>query len=138
MHRLTRWLVYHIVASYAAAVMTLTCAYVLGLRPPIKGGDLVLAPGSVPGAALMLLRSSHPFAPIEGPHWFVLAVWIGLYAAVVAPCMLVRRRHAIIATRLAEGLCLQCGYDVRANLDYCPECGALIGSSHVMPKNSRI
>lgn len=125
MHRLTRWLVYHVVASYAAAVVTLSCAYVLGFRPAIQGRELVLAPALAPGAAVVLWGSSHRFAPVEGRYWFFLAVWVVLFAAVAAPHMLIRHRRAVIEARAAEGLCLYCGYDLRANPTRCPECGML-------------
>jgi hypothetical protein len=51
------------------------------------------------------------------PYWFVVAVSL-------APLALRVRRH--IAARIRRpGLCPNCGYDLRATPDRCPECGAV-------------
>jgi hypothetical protein len=34
--------------------------------------------------------------------------------------------HRVRRFRIANGLCLQCGYDIRSNIDRCPECGAMV------------
>ena len=58
------------------------------------------------------------------PHWFV-AITLLLWPA----CWLVsERKRSLRAQRLAHGLCLECGYDLRASLGRCPECGAGVGT----------
>jgi hypothetical protein len=59
------------------------------------------------------------FTIISVPFWFIaivsavpLAMWTRGH---------VRRRH-----RRTSGLCLDCGYDLRATSDRCPECGAAV------------
>ena len=62
------------------------------------------------------------------PHW----AWI-----VVAAVMPARRgrRWWRVHWRRKHGLCLECGYDLRASSERCPECGTLIraqGAAHVL------
>jgi hypothetical protein len=50
------------------------------------------------------------------PHWFVALLLIVLPArTLIARFATWRRQHA--------GRCLTCGYDIRASLERCPECG---------------
>lgn len=50
------------------------------------------------------------------PHWFIILV------AAMLPAWLLRR--AILRRRWrSKGLCRQCGYDLRASPERCPECG---------------
>lgn len=55
------------------------------------------------------------------PHWMVVAV------AAVMPAWrgLVSHRRRRLERRRHLGLCVGCGYDVRASPDRCPECGRL-------------
>lgn len=47
------------------------------------------------------------------------AVTLGLY-------LLMTMRHDQRRRRKEAGLCMQCGYDLRASTDLCPECGSPI------------
>jgi len=51
------------------------------------------------------------------PHWFLLLVTAAL------PAQWLRRHHRRTGGRRRPGLCLACGYDLRATPRRCPECG---------------
>jgi hypothetical protein len=57
---------------------------------------------------------------VRGPDWFWLTVFI---AGMVAVVYLLYRPSELRRQRLAKGLCLACGYDLRASTGRCPECG---------------
>jgi hypothetical protein len=60
------------------------------------------------------------------PHWFAAAL-----LAVLPAAWVVRRERARLARRRADGgLCPECGYDLRATTDRCPECGTLRANSN--------
>lgn len=50
--------------------------------------------------------------------------WLPLLLSAIAPILWYRRRH-----RYPRGACQQCGYDLRASPDRCPECGTIAGQS---------
>jgi hypothetical protein len=52
-------------------------------------------------------------------YWTVLSIALTIAGLTAAPIL--HQRRAV--RRLARGLCLACGYDVRASPDRCPECG---------------
>ena len=59
------------------------------------------------------------FRTLTVPYWFLASVSGALAAAGVFRYLRQRRRRV----RIARGLCRTCGYDIRATLDRCPECG---------------
>jgi hypothetical protein len=65
------------------------------------------------------------FRALGLPYWFATAALAAL--PVCALSVLVSDRRA--ETREREGMCRQCGYDLRATTGRCPECGADVGSS---------
>jgi len=54
------------------------------------------------------------------PHWLPLAMLSPLIGWIML-CAWRQRR----ARRIAAGLCVHCGYDLRASPDRCPECGTI-------------
>jgi len=55
-------------------------------------------------------------------HWLILLVSIVIAAFASLPYITIDRRRS---WRLKHGLCLKCGYDLRATPDRCPECGTV-------------
>jgi hypothetical protein len=53
------------------------------------------------------------------PHWFVLLISGSLSWVLVARLLRLRRKRL----RARAGLCVECGYDLRASPQRCPECG---------------
>jgi hypothetical protein len=57
-------------------------------------------------------------------RWTTVPLWPAALAAGVLPVIWVRRRMRD-SHRRRDGLCLDCGYDLRGSSGRCPECGAI-------------
>jgi hypothetical protein len=58
------------------------------------------------------------------PDVQTMALAAGVFVAWAATVLIRRRMHEQLAEqRRIAGCCIQCGYDVRENPYYCPECG---------------
>jgi hypothetical protein len=62
-------------------------------------------------------------------------IWVALLTAVAPGYWLGTRRSARRRRRLARGLCIKCGYDLRAHRagQRCPECGTPVPAGHAPP-----
>jgi len=63
---------------------------------------------------------SYSFYYWDTPYWKLFVLWFVLPARHLIPGHLLNRRER----RISSGLCPNCGYDLRATRDRCPECGA--------------
>jgi hypothetical protein len=69
------------------------------------------------GGQLPLAATLTPqFIAAEAPFWSLLAV-------ALLPTVMLLRRWNRQRLRRKRGQCLECGYDLRASTDRCPECG---------------
>lgn len=82
------------------------------LVPTLPSDGILRAPATAPTAVPIL----------SVPHGAILGVL--LVAPGIQACIHLRRRKLLL--RQTSGQCLQCGYDLRASRDQCPECGTPI------------
>jgi hypothetical protein len=73
-------------------------------------------------AVLLALVTWGP-AVVNG-WWFPLALLTPGLFGVIGVVRLIRAERAFVIRR-QEGLCVNCGYDMRGTPDRCPECGTI-------------
>ena len=86
--------------------------------------------------------TAKPFLGVRSLHdpqgglgdWLIVPAWWPVALTAIGPLawVLILRRQALRRRRRREGLCINCGYDLRASTGACPECGA-----HIPPMISR-
>jgi hypothetical protein len=69
-----------------------------------------------PGLCILL-----SVVPSDQLHWYAAAAILPLSLLILLAFREMRTQQA----RLARGRCINCGYDLRATPDRCPECGAV-------------
>ena len=74
----------------------------------------------IPLASSVMMPPFLLYRAVGAPFWFVVA------AAATLPYLQARRAYQLRG-RLRRGLCLRCGYDLRATPAGCPECGTVAG-----------
>lgn len=91
--------------NYRHAMRSSRASFELGHRD-------VIEPQS-PGTTFFIMAS---------PHWAIALA----FAAATAFALRLNWRDHQTYRRRARGQCIRCGYDLRASVDRCPECGRLI------------
>jgi hypothetical protein len=93
----------------------------LGWSVHVEGLGLVFARGSPYDATYGAAPGNRaiPQWRLRIPYWFPLATCVILSCAMVGAY----RKRRRVEKHLSQGLCPRCGYDLRASVDRCPECG---------------
>ena len=82
----------------------------------VRVADLVMYASGITAAAL---QPHHPMASA-----FLLGFALAIGVLLLGWHTYIKHRVHQYFHRVANGLCLTCGYDLRATPDCCPECGA--------------
>jgi hypothetical protein len=121
-------LIAHILASYVSQLFVVTLFLVQDaeLQKLTEAGTwivIVLAPATFPMGVFetVPIWSINPQLHIP----LFLAALCYLSAGAVAVVYMARRNR--LKQRIKSGLCPNCGYDIRATPERCPECGGKIG-----------
>ena len=121
----------HWTASYATYALWRTVDQVwpwtTGCLPHVLGNRLVDSPlRIVIVLPMMSLRALMGDTFARGAARELVCFWLSyllILGAILAFFIVPARRRHRVARRRALGLCLTCGYDLRASSERCPECG---------------
>ena len=129
----------HAMAGHPVAIIVMTgCASLKGevridwsraqtaLIPAAPGTFMIPSPVT-PNARYRNLHFGFRWDAVTNPggtfHDLIFPLWAIALVTAILPCLWLARarRHRI---RARENICSNCGYDLRATPDRCPECGA--------------
>ena len=123
----------HAVASYAVMLAAWALALGRGLPAAPLAWPVVLAPLQVPIWLFLVVpmvsldptgrSSSGAVAGLSAP--VAAAAAYAVYVPFFAASLRLVHGRRLRARRRIRGQCLECGYDLRATPDRCPECGAV-------------
>lgn len=110
----------HITGSYVAMTLLLCIATAAGNQVGSLPYITLAAPITLP-VCLVVGLAIRPGVALLGMGILLLA-----YATAGRCTLALIRRRYFRDDRLRNGLCLSCGYDLRATPDCCPECGTAV------------
>jgi hypothetical protein len=85
------------------------------------------------GLHLAILPRMTPMNMPTNDVGLFVPIWMLLFLFAIPPGIWLEQRRSqnLTRKRFTTGCCLQCGYDLRASQDRCPECGTLIVAAAV-------
>ncbi|MGA2440924.1 MAG: hypothetical protein ABSH08_08190 [Tepidisphaeraceae bacterium] len=127
----------HVISSYAAWTITviaglLTDPSSLKSHWPAYFLFGSLAPFTIPFYLAISFNDRAKTPHIE-PRFMGIIMWAG-YVCVFYLVFWWRRKQDLVEHRAKLGLCRECGYDLRATPDRCPECGAIPPKQRIVSK----
>ena len=122
MRLVLRFLLAHVIASFFLQSTLLVWVIIEGGKPTMLRGVLAVlcSPIIVP---LPLFRIGPKMRPLG--YALYLAMYLTLLAA-ASFVLIWRNRQRQQRVRIRKGQCAQCGYDLRASTERCPECGTAV------------
>src|SRR5262249_44659859 len=77
---------------------------------------------SFPANRVRLANTFWGFGHDQTAFWFPIPLAVLAFAILPVATLISRKRFR---RRISNGLCLNCGYDLRATSERCPECGTI-------------
>lgn len=82
---------------------------------------------------LITIRALGPSQAVflGGFDLFTIPIWFVMVVFAIAPTIVWTRAHRR-RVRIRDGICVKCGYDLRATPDRCPECGTVPETAEIV------